>query len=109
MVNLSYLHTFTKGNPKKIQRYIQLYLTEAEKTFELMAADLAQEDWESLKVHAHSLKPQAELIGVSDLKEVLMELEENLQHGESDTAEDLLAQALSLHESAVGILEAELE
>ena len=57
MVDLTFLRKFAKDDPKKMKRYISLYLDVAPKTFEEMQRNLTNGDWEQLRINAHSLKP----------------------------------------------------
>lgn len=100
MVDLTFLRKFTKGNEAKMQRYISMYLTEAEKTLDQMQIDLDNQDWESLKVNAHSLKPQAEMMGIKVLKDTLIEIEDASEQGETDKIPELFTTSLTLHEAA---------
>ena len=105
MVDFSFLESFTKGNTKKINRYINMYLSMAPQTFADLESNLASGDLESVKVTAHSLKPQAEFMGISGLKELLKQIEEQAGAGESDNLSAMVSEAKSLHENAVPILQ----
>lgn len=76
MVDLGFLKKFTNGDAKKMKRYISLYLEVAPKTFEEMQRNLDDRDWEQLRINAHSLKPQTDFMGISSLKNVLVQIEE---------------------------------
>ncbi len=84
MVDLSFLKKFTKGDSKKMKRYISLYLDVTPKTFEKMEFNLENEDWDQLRIYAHSLKPQADFMGISSLKNVLIEIEEAVKKNNFD-------------------------
>lgn len=100
MIDFSFLDKFTKGNEQKIKRYIQIYLVEAGKTFQQMELNLQQEDWEQLRINTHSLKPQAELMGISELHATLIQLEQDILEGKTDKALPLYQQARELHVKA---------
>jgi HPt (histidine-containing phosphotransfer) domain-containing protein len=89
MVDLTFLKKFTKDDPKKMKRYISLYLDVAPKTFEEMKRNLANEDWEQLRINAHSLKPQADFMGIESLKEALIKIEEAVKANNFDVLENL--------------------
>lgn len=108
MIDISFLRKFTKDNPKKMKRYITMYLTEAEKTFAGMQPALAEADWTSLKIQAHSLKPQAELMGAHALKAKLIEVETAVQENQIAALPDLVAEALALHAAATIELQAHI-
>jgi HPt (histidine-containing phosphotransfer) domain-containing protein len=69
MVDLAFLKKFAKDDPQKMKRYISLYLEVAPNTLEEMKRNLENEDWEQLRINAHSLKPQADFMGIESLKE----------------------------------------
>jgi len=84
MVDLSFLKKFTKDDPKKMRRYISLYLDVAPKTFEEMQRNIKNEDYEQLRINAHSLKPQADFMGITSLKEELIKIEEAVKLNQLD-------------------------
>ena len=89
MVDLTFLRKFAKDDPKKMKRYISLYLDVAPKTFEEMQRNLTNVDWEQLRINAHSLKPQAEFMGILSLKEELIRIEEAVKSNDLDGIEEL--------------------
>lgn len=96
MVDLTFLKKFTKDDPKKMKRYIGLYLDVAPKTFEEMKRNLANEDWEQLRINAHSLKPQADFMGIDSLKEELIKIEEAVTTKNFDVLENLFTTSLKI-------------
>ena len=96
MVDLTFLRKFTKDDPVKMKRYISLYLDVAPKTFEEMQRNLNNKDWEQLRINAHSLKPQAEFMGVLQLKEELIKIEEAVKLNNLDGVEALFVSAQKL-------------
>jgi HPt (histidine-containing phosphotransfer) domain-containing protein len=96
MVDLTFLKQFTKDDPKKMRRYISLYLDVAPKTFEEMERNLKNKDWEQLRINAHSLKPQVDFMGVNSLKEALIKIEEAVKMNQLDGIEQLLNTSITL-------------
>ena len=96
MVDLTFLRKFAKDDPKKMKRYISLYLDVAPKTFEEMQRNLSSGDWEQLRINAHSLKPQAEFMGILSLKEELIRIEEAVKSNDLDGIEELYRRAHTL-------------
>lgn len=96
MVDLTFLKKFTKDDPIKMKRYISLYLDGAPKTFEEMQRNLNNGDWEHLRIHAHSLKPQAEFMGILPLKEALIKIEEAVKLNNLDHIEELFNSAIAI-------------
>ena len=109
MVDLSFLRNFSKGKQAKFERYIRLYLSLAEESYEAMESGFAESDWSKVANFAHSLSPQATYMGITGLKEVLAEIE---QEAKGDKNQAILAsnikKARLLHEAAVPHLEAAL-
>ena len=101
-IPLSFLEAFTKGDKPKMIRYVQLYLKMAPDSFDSMAQSLEDRDWEQMRIHAHSLKPQADYVGIASLKETLIEIEDTVKTGNHDRLKVLLEKALQIHsESAI--------
>ncbi|RSK38667.1 Hpt domain-containing protein [Mangrovimonas spongiae] len=101
MVDLSFLEKFTKGNTKKMQRYIKLYLDVAPQTFEQMQQNLKDKDWEQLRINAHSLKPQTDFVGIHELKGILIAIEEAVKKNNYSVLESLFKQAKTLNQESV--------
>jgi HPt (histidine-containing phosphotransfer) domain-containing protein len=101
MVDLSFLEKFTKGDKKKMKRYIKIYLSIAPATFQDMEQHVKTQDWEELRIKAHSLKPQADYMGIPSLKAVLMEIEESVQNKQFGKLAGLFEEALSIHSQSV--------
>lgn len=108
MVDLSFLEKFTKGDTKKMQRYIKLYLEVAPQTFEQMQQNLDDNNWEQLRIHAHSLKPQTDFVGVSELKETLVKIEDAVKDGNYSVIKELYEQSKLLHQESMIELELHL-
>ncbi len=100
MVDLALLNKVTKGDKKKLKQYINLYLQVASETFEKMERNLTNQDWEQLRIHAHSLKPQMDYIGNSALKTALIDIEKAIIAGEVFEVHELFGRAYRLHESS---------
>lgn len=96
MVDLAFLKKFTKEDAQKMKRYISLYLEVAPKNFEEMKRNLDAEDWEQLRINAHSLKPQADYMGIAPLKEALMSIEQAVQAKNYAVLENLFTTSHSI-------------
>ncbi|MBL7701297.1 MAG: Hpt domain-containing protein [Ferruginibacter sp.] len=92
-----------------MKRYIGLYLDVAPKTFEEMKRNLANEDWEQLRINAHSLKPQADFMGIENLKEELIKIEEAVKANNIDVLENLLNESLKISTESERILKEKLD
>ena len=96
MVDLTFLKKFTKDDTNKMKRYISLYLYVAPKTFEEMKRNLNNKDWDQLRINAHSLKPQADFMGIERLKEELIKIEEAVKTKDFDMLDNLLITSLKI-------------
>lgn len=109
MTSLTFLRNFTKDDPEKMKRYISLYLDVAQKNFEEMQRNLAEKDWETLRINAHSLKPQADFMGIISLKNELIKIEEAVCLKKFDVLENLLSKSLKIAADSEIILKEMLE
>ena len=109
MVDLTFLKKFTKDDANKMKRYISLYLEVAPKTFEEMQRNLNHADWEQLRINAHSLKPQADFMGINSLKEALIKIEEAVKANNLEGIEKLFHKAHTLAIDSEVILKGHLE
>lgn len=106
MADLSFLKEFTKGDTKKMQRYIKLYLQVAPDTFAKMKQSVRDQDWEQLRIYAHSLKPQAEYMGVPELKAMLAAIENNVKLKKYSTLPTLYEKTHRLYRESETVLKA---
>jgi HPt (histidine-containing phosphotransfer) domain-containing protein len=104
MVDLSFLENFTKGDTQKMKRYINIYLSIAPEAFSQMKQHVLNKEWEQLRVKAHSLKPQADYMGIPSLKAVLVEIEQNVQRGRLTRLSELYKKAHRIHTQSIPYL-----
>ncbi len=109
MVDLTFLKKFTKDDPKKMKRYMGLYLDVAPKTFAEMKRNLEDKDWEQLRINAHSLKPQADFMGINSLKEELVKIEEAVKGNSFDVLENLFNTSFKIATDSESLLKGMLE
>lgn len=109
MVDLTFLKQFTKGDSQKMKRYVSLYLDMLPKTFAEMKSNLKNADWEQLRINAHSLKPQADFMGINSLKEHLIKIEEAVQIKNFDVLENLFIRSVKIAADSEIILNKMLE
>lgn len=105
MVDLSFLENFTKGDSKKMKRYINIYLRTAPETFQEMERNILDQDWEQLRINAHSLKPQADYMGIPSLKAVLVEIEQSVIEKQFELLQELYEKASIIHTTSISYLE----
>ncbi len=109
MVDLTFLKKFTKDDPKKMKRYMGLYLDVAPKTFAEMKRNLEDKDWEQLRINADSLKPQADFMGINSLKEELIKIEEAVKANNFDVLENLFTTSFKIATDSESLLKGMLE
>lgn len=97
MVDLSFLEKFSRGNPTKMKRYISMYLSMAPVTFKRMDQNIKDKSWTELAINAHSLKPQVEYMGITTLKEIMIEIENRVKNTQFNDLESLVEKAKSIH------------
>jgi HPt (histidine-containing phosphotransfer) domain-containing protein len=102
LIDLSFLETFTKGDQIKMKRYIEMYLKSTPLVVEELFTDLRNKDYESLRLKAHSIKPQAQYMGISDLKECLVRIESTINEGEDyEQLNSLVNEAENINQQAI--------
>ena len=97
MIDFSFLENFTKGDPKKMKRYISLYLKVAPEIFGRMRGNLENKEYEKLRINAHSLKPQTDFMGIPSLKELLVKIENDVKDDRFANLAEYFSQAYQIH------------
>lgn len=105
MVDLAFLEKFTKGDTSKMKKYISMYLKMAPETFERMQQNIENKEWNMLAVNAHSLKPQADYMGIATLKEVLIKIENKVKGDQVDDMQSLYEKAINIHKESETFLQ----
>ena len=72
----------------------------APETFERMHQNIKDKSWPELAINAHSLKPQAEYMGIDTLKELLIEIEKKIKNDQLEDMETLFTKAKSIHDES---------
>jgi HPt (histidine-containing phosphotransfer) domain-containing protein len=109
VVDLTFLNKFTKGDKVKTNRYISMFLKYSDELLEKMQEAIKIGDGDNLAIHAHSLKPQAEMIGVLGMKEKLILIEDLARSYNLKDIPSLLDQVLELNRKAEAELNDYLE
>jgi signal transduction histidine kinase/DNA-binding NarL/FixJ family response regulator/HPt (histidine-containing phosphotransfer) domain-containing protein len=66
VTDMRFLKQFTGGNMEKQQKYIGMFLENAPKLLDNIDKALAVKDYQTIKIAAHSLKPQLSYMGVKE-------------------------------------------
>ncbi|MCX6350912.1 MAG: Hpt domain-containing protein [Bacteroidetes bacterium] len=81
LVDLTFLENFTGGDKAKMAKYINMFLQYAPNQIGIIEQKLEEKDWDSLRVAAHSLKPQVTYMGIKSQEEVIKSIEHNSADG----------------------------
>ncbi|MTI87115.1 MAG: Hpt domain-containing protein [Balneolaceae bacterium] len=76
-IDLGYLTDITGGDAEIMVEMIDLFLVETPKHIINMRSELANEEWQNVGAEVHKLKPTLLYVGLKDLHEVALALEEN--------------------------------
>lgn len=66
VTDMQFLRQLTAGNTEKMQKYIRMFLENAPKLLDTIEKGLEAKDYPSIKIAAHSLKPQLSYMGVKE-------------------------------------------
>ena len=97
MADLSFLEKFTKGDSSRMRRYINMYLQDSPNVFERMRLNIQEQKWKDLAINAHSIKPQCELMGSLELKNLLHYIEVEVKHNRFSEIETIYKKASAIH------------
>ena len=76
-IDLTFLKQFSKEDPVRMKKYIDMFVSMAPGQIEKMKTSLATKDWPSLKTAAHSMKPQLSYMGIGAVKQVILDIQDN--------------------------------
>ncbi|MEI6817619.1 MAG: Hpt domain-containing protein [Bacteroidota bacterium] len=80
LTDLTFLKGLTNGDAAKLTKYINMFLKATPDMLDNLDKYYAEKDWESLRVTAHSLKPQLSYMGIKSLEEAIKTIEFNAGH-----------------------------
>ncbi len=66
VIDMQFLKQFTNGNSEKMNKYINMFIENAPKLVSTIESALVSRDFASVKIAAHSLKPQLSYMGVKE-------------------------------------------
>jgi len=75
LTDMSFLSNFTGGDKEKIAKYIGMFLNAAPDHIEKMKSNIESQNYEDVKIAAHSLKPQLGYMGIKSLEETIIAIE----------------------------------
>lgn len=89
VTDLTFLKSFTGNDNEKLKKYVGMYLSRAPEQLAAINKNLAEQDYETLRGNAHSLKPQLAYMGIKSLEQDIQAIEHN--SGEKTNLEALPA------------------
>lgn len=66
VTDMQFLRGFTGGNEDKIRKYVGMFLENGPRLLEQVETSMSNKDFPTLKIAAHSLKPQLSYMGVKE-------------------------------------------
>ncbi|MBK7852698.1 MAG: Hpt domain-containing protein [Bacteroidetes bacterium] len=75
--DLTFLRTFTGGNPDKIKKYVGMFLQLCPTQLETMSGQLSEQNYSGLRGTAHALKPQITYMGIKRGEDLIKSIEHN--------------------------------
>ena len=75
LTDMTFLNSFTGGNPDKMKKYISMFLSNCPGQLQLMKESLEKGDYSALRGTAHALKPQITYMGIKKAEDLVKEIE----------------------------------
>ncbi len=75
LCDLTFLRSFTANDLTRMNRYIGMFLDNAPKLLQQIENGRIAGDWQTVKIAAHSLKPQLNYMGIKKLQDVITNIE----------------------------------
>ena len=75
--DLTYLKSMSDGNDTFVLKMVKTFIEETAKEIDLLKAQLETQDWYALYGTAHKIKPSFHFMGIHELKDVILSLEQN--------------------------------
>src|SRR4030095_371151 len=75
--DLTFLRTFTAGDPSKMTKYINMFLNAAPQSLAQIRQQMEAADWKGLKTSSHSLKTQLKYMGVNPAVDLAFAIEQH--------------------------------
>jgi HPt (histidine-containing phosphotransfer) domain-containing protein len=109
LTDLTFMKGLTKGDNAKLIKYINMFLKATPEMLNTIEKACQAKDWETLRVTAHSLKPQLSYMGIKQLEEVIKTIEFDAgQQIQLDKLPELISQLRTDCTKAMSELEIEL-
>ncbi|MFN8145726.1 MAG: Hpt domain-containing protein [Bacteroidia bacterium] len=107
--DLTFLRSFTGGNPEKIKKYVSMFLQLCPAQLETMSGQLNEKNYSGLRGTAHALKPQITYMGIRKGEELIKSIEHNAGNNvEVEKLPEMLDQFKSICGAAMEELKADI-
>jgi HPt (histidine-containing phosphotransfer) domain-containing protein len=73
---MKYLESVSQGNTAFIIDMLNIFITRTPETFEILRKAIQEEDWQSVGFYAHKLKATYAYVGLEELKNTIIEIEQ---------------------------------
>jgi HPt (histidine-containing phosphotransfer) domain-containing protein len=74
-IDLTFLNSFTGGNPEKVKKYVNMFLSYCPSQLTQMNEQLSAGNYDGLRGTAHALKPQITYMGIQGGDELVKKIE----------------------------------
>ena len=110
VTNLTFLNSFTGGNPEKVKKYISMFLNYCPTQLNTMKDQLAAGNYDALRGTAHALKPQITYMGIHGGEDLIKKIE-SMAGSKTDVEKlpEMLGSFNSICEEAMTELKHEIE
>lgn len=78
--DIKYLETVSQGNTAFIIDMLNIFITKTPETFEILKKAIQEEDWQSVGFYAHKLKATYAYVGLEELKNTIVEIEQKAKN-----------------------------
>jgi HPt (histidine-containing phosphotransfer) domain-containing protein len=110
LTDLTFLTDLTKGDNAKQSKYINMFLKATPDMLDKIERYFQEKDYESLRITAHSLKPQLSYMGIKSLAETIKNIEFNAaQQINLEKMPDLISELITECRKAMAELEETLK
>ena len=75
-IDLTFLNGFASGDGEKMKKYINMFLKSSPALLEQINQNMETQNWTNVKIAAHSLKPQVNYMGIAEIKDDILLIEQ---------------------------------
>jgi HPt (histidine-containing phosphotransfer) domain-containing protein len=92
VINLEFLMSFCNGDQQRLKRYISLFMDQAPAMIQSLRELHDSKSWDSLRLAAHTLKPQVAYMGMTATETNLGSIERMAEaQGDSESIKQLIS------------------